>query len=185
MACDLSSGRTVGCKSGIGGIVRVYIGNYADIPAGTGYDETLGVVTVIAAQDFYSFDVRAETSSMTCNFQANAINGTTFFEQNLSLVFQKLDSTDIADIRVLCEGRPNIWVETQDDKSAGVPNVYLLGAAYGMNVTGGSVVSGTAMGDMTGYTIELQGKERDVFLQAGDGTNALPLSGVTGASVEP
>ena len=119
---------------------------------------------------------------MTCNFQTNATNGTTFFEQNLSLVFQKLDSTDIADIRVLCEGRPNIWVETQDYKSAGVPNVYLLGAAYGMNVTGGSVVSGTSMGDMTGYTIELQGKEREVFLQAGDGTSALPLSGVTGAT---
>ena len=177
MACDLSSGRLVGCKDGIGGIVRVYIGNYADIPAGTGYAEAAGVVSVIAAQDFYQFDVRPETSSMTCNFQANAANGTTFFEQNLSLVFQKLDSTDIADIRILCQGRPNIWVETQDDKSAGVPNVYLLGAEYGMNVTGGSAVSGTAMGDMTGYTIELQGKEREVFLQAADGTNALPLSG--------
>jgi hypothetical protein len=184
MACDLSSGRVVGCKDGIGGIVRVYIGNYADILAGAAYAESNGVVTAIEAQDFYQFDVRAETSSMTCNFQANAVNGTTFFEQNLSLVFQKLDSTDIADIRVLCQGRPNIWVQTADEKTAGVPHVYLLGAEYGMNVTGGTVVSGTAMGDMSGYTIELQGKERDVFLQAGDGTNTLPLSGVTGVSVE-
>tara|TARA_R110000744_G_scaffold91076_1_gene176849 strand:- start:100 stop:660 length:561 start_codon:yes stop_codon:yes gene_type:complete len=184
MACDLSSGRVVGCKSGIGGIVRVYIGNFQDLTAGAAWSETGGVVSATEVQDVYQFDVRPETSSLTINFQASPTNGTTFFEQNLSLVFQKLDSTDIADIRILCQGRPNIWVETQDRDSTGlIPVVYLLGAEFGLNVTAGSAQSGTAMGDLTGYNIELQGKEREVFYQAADGTVASPLSGVTGPAV--
>lgn len=183
MACDLNSGRTVGCKDGVGGIVRVYIGNYVDVTAGAAFAETDEVVSAIETQTYYQFDVRPETSSLTVNFQASPTNGTTFFEQNLSLVFQKLDSTDIKDIRVLCQGRPNIWVETQDRDSAGLPVVYLLGAEFGMNVTGGAAQSGTAMGDLTGYNLEIQGKEREVFYQAAAGTVALPLSGVTGVTV--
>lgn len=180
MACDLSSGRTVGCKDGVGGIISVFIGNYQDMINNSTFADTAGVVTAIAAETFYQFDVRPETSSLTINLQANPTNGTTFFEQNLSLVFQKLDSTDIADIRILCQGRPNIWVQTQDGA------IMLLGAEFGMNVTGGSVQSGTAMGDLTGYSIELQGKEKEVYYQAtaptvGDAN--YPLDNVTGAVV--
>ena len=180
MACDLSSGRVVGCKDGIGGIKAVFIGNYNDMVNNATFADTAGVVSAIEAQDFYQFDVRPETSSLTINFQANPQNGTTFFEQNLSLTFQKLDSTDIADIRVMCQGRPNVWVQTEDGA------IILCGAEFGMNVTGGSVQTGTAMGDLTGYTIELQGKEREVYYEAtaptlGDAN--YPLDNVTGATV--
>ena len=105
MACDISSGRIVDCKDQIGGISRVFIGNYADMinnaTFAAGSNDT---VTAIAAQDFYQFDVRPETSSMTITYASDPANGTTFFEQALSLTFQKLDATDIADIRVLCQG---------------------------------------------------------------------------------
>ena len=180
MACDLSSGRTVGCKDGVGGIIAVFIGNYQDMVNNSTFAESSGVVSAIAAQTFYQFDVRPETSSLTINLQSNPANGTTFFEQNLSLVFQKLDSTDIDDIRILCTGRPNIWVQTQDGA------IMLLGAEFGMNVTGGSVQSGTAMGDLTGYNIELQGKEKAVWYQATAptlGDPNYPLDNVTNAVV--
>jgi hypothetical protein len=187
MACDLSSGRIVGCKDAIGGIVRVYMGNFQDMVNNTTFAASAtNVVSAIAAQTFYQFDVRPETSSLTVNFQANAANGTTFFEQNLSLVFQKLDATDLADIRILCQGRPNIWVETQEKDSNGIPVVYLVGAEFGMNVTGGNAATGTAMGDMNGFTIELQGKEREVMFEATPGTlgsSDSPLDNVTGVTI--
>mgnify|MGYP003136318606 CR=1 FL=1 len=186
MACDLSSGRIVGCKDAIGGIVRVYMGNFKDMVNNSTFTASASnVVSAIEGQTFYVFDVRPETSSLTVNFQANAANGTTFFEQNLSLVFQKLDATDLADIRILCQGRPNIWVETQEKDSNGVPVVYLVGAEFGMNVTGGNATTGTAMGDMNGYTIELQGKEREVMYEATPGTVGDVLVNVTGVSITP
>ena len=183
MACDITSGRIVGCKDAIGGIVRVYMGNFKDMVNNSTFAETGNVVTAIDGQSFFQFDVRPETSSLTVNFQANAANGTTFFEQNLSLVFQKLDATDLSDIRILCQGRPNIWVETQEKDSNGVPVVYLVGAEFGMNVSGGNATTGVAMGDMNGYTIELQGKEREVMYEASPGTVGTPFANVTGVTI--
>jgi len=178
MACDISSGRVVDCKDQIGGISRVFIGNYADmINNATWAAVTNDTVTAIAAQDFYQFDVRPETSSMTVTYASDAAAGTTFFEQALSLTFQRLDATDIADIRALCQGRPNIWVE--DNNS----NVWLLGAEFGCNVTGGNLVTGTSFADLTGYTIDFSGRESNPVWIASPGAVGTPLSGVTGVTV--
>ena len=50
MACDISSGRIVDCKDQVGGISRVYIGNYADmINNATWTAATNDTVTAIAA----------------------------------------------------------------------------------------------------------------------------------------
>lgn len=173
MACDLSSGRVVDCKDSVGGIKTVYIGNYADMPAGSAWAAASNdTVTAIEAQTFYQFDVRPETSSLTVSFQSDPANGTTFFEQSLSVTFQKLDATDIADIKVMCQGRPNIWVLDNND------NVFLLGAVHGCNVQGGSLVSGQGFGDLSGYTIDFVGREANPVFYA-----AAPLSGVTGITI--
>ena len=173
MACDLSSGRVVDCKDSVGGIKTVYIGNYAVMPAGADWAAASNdTVTAITAQTFYQFDVRPETSSLTVSFQSDPANGTTFFEQSLSVTFQKLDATDIADIRVLCQGRPNIWVLDNND------NVFLLGAVHGCNVQGGSLVSGQGFGDLSGYTIDFVGREANPVFYA-----AAPLSGVTNITI--
>lgn len=178
MPCEISSGRIVDCKDQIGGISRVFIGNYADmINNATWLAATNDTVTVIAAQTFYQFDVRPETSSMTITYASDPANGTTFFEQALSLTFQRLDATDIADIRALCQGRPNIWVE--DNNS----NVWLLGAEFGCNVTGGNLVTGTSFADLTGYTIDFSGREANPVWIAAAGTVADPFGNVTGVTV--
>ena len=72
MSCDISSGRVVDCKDQIGGISRVFIGNYADmINNDTWTAETSDTVTAIVAQTFYQFDVRPETSSMTITYASD------------------------------------------------------------------------------------------------------------------
>ena len=179
MACDISSGRIVDCKDQIGGISRVFIGNYADmINNATWAADTNDTVTAIAAQTFYQFDVRPETSSMTVTYASDPANGTTFFEQALSLTFQKLDATDIADIRALCQGRPNVWVMDNND------NIWLLGAEFGCNVTGGNLVTGASFSDLTGYTIDFSGRESNpVWIATADTTVGDYLSGVSGVTV--
>ena len=181
MACTISGGRIVDCKDSVGGIKAVYIGNYIDMVSNTTWAESGDVVSAISAQDFYEFEVRPETSSLTVNYQSDPNAGTTFFEQVLSVTFQKLDATDIADLRALCQGRPNIWVLDNND------NAWLIGAEHGCNVSGGSLTTGTAFGDMSGFTMDFTGKESNPIWiatpSAGAGTTNFPLDNVTGAAV--
>ena len=176
MACTLSSGRIVDCKESVGGIQKVFFSNYVNYLAQTGFQETGDVVSVATtdtAIDVYEFDVRPETSSLTVTYQSDPANGTTFFEQSLSLTFQKFDSTDIGDIRSICQGRPNVWVLDNN------LNLFLIGAVYGCNVQGGNLVTGQGFGDLNGYTIDLVGREQNPVYVA-TATQADPFAAVTG-----
>ena len=179
MACEIDSGRAVGCKSSLGGIKTIYIGGaFEDMPSQTDWAFTADshFVTAIKTKAFYTFEVRPELSSLVVNYMADAASGTSFFEQVLSCTFQLLDQTDIQDIMDLCQGRPNIWVEDNN------LNVMLLGAEYGMNVTGGNIQTGTAYSDMSGYTIDFTGREQTPVWFANAPSDADPFAGVTGAS---
>ena len=50
--------------------------------------------------------------------------------------------------------QPNILIEDNNG------NVFLAGAEYGADVTGGTVVTGGAMADMSGYTLSFTGMEK-------------------------
>jgi hypothetical protein len=182
MACDITSGRILDCKDSVGGIKAVYIGNYLDMPNQANWAAASNdTVTAIGAQTFFEFELRPELSSLTVNYNSDPSTGTTFFEQVLSLTFQKLTATDIADIRLLCQGRPNIWVLDNSD------NCWLIGAEHGCNVTGGSLQTGVAMGDLVGFTMDFTAKETNpVWLataSAGLGVADYPLDNVTNATV--
>lgn len=186
MACNITSGRIVDCKNSLGGLKGIYISggvDYVDMPAqsawAAGTDDT---VTAIGAETFYEFELRPELSSLTVNYQSDPASGTTFFEQVLSVTFQKLDATDIADIRNLCQGRPNIWVLDNNAKC------WLIGAEFGCNVTGGSIVSGAAFSDMNGFTVDFTAREQNPIWLATAGVvgeTDYPLDNVTNAVVTP
>ena len=51
-------------------------------------------------------------------------------------------------------GRPHIIVEDHNN------NFFYCGLEHGAEVTGGTISTGAAMGDMSGYTITLTAQER-------------------------
>jgi len=183
MACTISSGRVVDCADSVGGIQRVLIASeFKEMPTQSDWAVTGDTVTAIAAQTFYTFELRPELSSLTVNYAADKASGTTFFEQVLSCTFQKLDVTDVADIKAICQGRPNIWVLDNMNKC------WLIGAMYGCNVTGGNIQTGTAFGDMNGFTIDFTAKETNPIWLANASTVGVaganyPLDQVTNAIV--
>lgn len=180
MACDISSGRLVDCKESLGGIKKILIGNYIDMPSQSAWAQTDDVITAIGTEEFWEFELRPELSSLTVNYQSDAASGTTFFEQVLSVTFQRLDSTDIADIRALCQGRPNIWILDNNAKC------WLIGAEFGCNVSGGMLQTGVAYSDLTGFTIDFSAREQNPIWLATAGTvgaTDYPLDAVTGATI--
>ena len=76
-------------------------------------------------------------------------------EQTLSLSLQKLTVAETNELKLICYNRVQIFVQDMND------NVFLLGFDNGVDVSGGTIVTGAAKGDMSGYTIELRAEEKD------------------------
>jgi len=155
--CDfITKGRQEPCKDSVGGISAVYFVNYGDMGAITystavGEEEVVELVTGTPAA--YKYDVR-NNSSYTENIQASRESGTNYFEQVLELTLIKLTIEDHKAIKRLSVGRPHIIIEDN------LGNLMMAGLEHGCDVTGGTVVTGGAMGDMSGYTLSFTGMER-------------------------
>jgi len=155
MACDiLTTGRAVACQKSVGGLVAAYFVNYGDLGAIT-YDVTdTDVIDAFGGSpDAYKYDLR-EQSSFEQSFVGSVDNGTIYMEQTLNLTFTKLDKESNKELKLMAYGRPNVIVEDQNG------NLFVAGLVNGAEVTAGTIVTGAAMGDLTGYTLTLSGKEK-------------------------
>ena len=157
MACDLTSGWTIDCKDSQGGIVKVFIANG---PV-DGFTETSGVLSAItvggvavAPADFFEFEVPKQTSSLTETVNASTENGTVFYQQDLTLVFNKLEATKRNQILLMAQNE-NMIVVAKD----GNGKYWSVGLERGASLTAGSLTSGTAYGDRNGGELTLTGLE--------------------------
>lgn len=153
MACDLSRGRKEVCKDSVGGLKAVYFVNWGDATGYT-YDATdTDMITAVAGTPTaYKYELKG-ASTFTQNINSSRENGTTFFEQVLTLTFKKLTTKDNKELKLMAYGRPQVVVEDNNG------NFFYAGLTHGMDVTGGTVVTGGAMGDLSGYTLTLTGQE--------------------------
>ena len=68
-------------------------------------------------------------------------------------MLKKQDVITHKQIKLLAYGRPNIIVENNNGQ------FFIAGLVRGMDVTAGTIANGTALGDMTGYTLTFTGQE--------------------------
>lgn len=176
MSCDISRGRIEPCKENVGGIAAVYIVNQNEL--GTiSYDSTDEdvVETVSGTPSAYKFAVKgASTYTETPTSSREA--GTTYFEQVLELQLPRLSKEDHKTIKLLSFGHPHIIIEDNNH------NLLLAGIEYGMDVTGGSIVTGSGMGEFQGYNLTFTGMERipaNFIVSDGDTISALTAAGFT------
>ena len=186
MACDITRGRLIDCKDTIGGLKAIYIckaySNNVSAAANINTTEmtTAGFATWSCCGgtvEVFKYDLVPNLSSMTVNVNSDNANGTTFFEQTLSVVLQKIDHDMTNELRLMAYSRSQIFVQDQND------NVFLLGIDNGCHVSGGTVITGTAMGDQNGYTISWAAQEKNALIQlpasAGPATAKYPFDGLT------
>lgn len=154
MACDLTIGRAVPCKDVVGGIKSVYFVDFGDFGA-IAYDSTNtdAIETIAGTPEAFQYDVKGN-SSFTQNVNSSRENGTTFYEQVLELTFTKLDKQSHKELKLMAFGRPHVFVEDYNE------NIFLMGLEFGAEITGGTIVTGAAMGDLSGYTLSLTAQEK-------------------------
>jgi len=159
MACDLSLGRVEPCKDVVGGLDAVYFINFDDAPVGdivydvtnTDVIETLNSTpSTITA---YKYELKGN-SSFEQTITSSRENGTTFFEQVLNLTLKKQDLATHKEVKLLAFGRPHVIVKDHNN------NYFYCGLEWGADVTGGTISTGAAMGDLSGYTLTLTAQER-------------------------
>ena len=82
MACSLTTGRKVPCKSAVGGIKTIYFADF-----GTLGDATIAACEITAfsgTPDWFQIDVKGNSSLETA-INSSRENGTTFYESTLNL----------------------------------------------------------------------------------------------------
>jgi len=150
MACSLTTGRKVPCKSAVGGIKTIYFADF-----GTLGDATIaaGEITAFSGTpDWFQFDVKGNSSLETA-INSSRENGTTFYESTLNLTLTFQDKATQEELKLIAHARPHIAIEDYNG------NYFVMGLEHGADVNGGTIVTGAAMGDLTGYTIKAVAQE--------------------------
>ena len=174
MACDLSLGRKEPCKDVVGGIRSVYFTDFGDLGTVTQTDDE--ITDLSGTFTAYKYEVKGN-SSFEQNITSSRENGTTFFEQTLNLTLHKLSKEDNKELKLLAYGRPHVAVEDYNG------NVFVMGLEHGADVSGGTIVTGAAMGDLSGYTLTLTGMEKQPANFVDSPTSSDPYAGMSSATV--
>ena len=153
MACALTTGRSLPCKSAVGGLKTVYFADYGTLGNAT---ISSGEITAFSGLSisWYKYDIKGN-SSLETTVNSSRENGTTFYTQTLNLTLTYLDKSTQEEIKLLAAARPHIAIEDYNG------NFFLVGLEHGAEVTGGTIVSGAAMADLSGFTLTFEAMETD------------------------
>lgn len=157
MACDITNGRIEECKDSVSGLKSIFIINYDDLDSDdVTYDATdtdlIDTWAPASPINLYKYELKGNNSFET-NINSSRENGTTFFEQNLAIQLKRQDIQTHKNVKLLAFGRPRIVVRSMTDQ------FFLMGLDQGADVTGGTVSSGSALGDFNGYSLTFTAME--------------------------
>jgi len=173
MSCNLTRGFSVSCADSIGGLKAVYLcKEYVSNARAAAIFNTAGTAglelqmdtggfaswldeagAAISTPTVFRYMLRPGASNLNTTVNASSANGTTFFTQTLSLTLPKLSVQQTNEIKLICQNRVQIFIEDNNG------NMFFIGMDNGCEATGGTVVTGAARGDMSGYTLTLAGEE--------------------------
>lgn len=152
MSCVINTGYSLGCKDNTGGIRKAFIGNFSSDTTYT-YDANNIVTGVTSGATYYTFEQRQENGDFSQEGNHSPENGTNFWAQNLTLIFQKNEATLRDTLLLLAKSSLTIIVQDQNNK------YWLLGKNNACELTASTSGFGKAYGDLNGVTVTLTGKE--------------------------
>jgi hypothetical protein len=153
MPCALTQGYVLDCKDSLGGMTEVLFIAKADVTATTEASGVITAITKAAGKRFYKYELVKETANFVENINASVENGTVFYQQELTIVLNKLQANTRNEILLLAQ---SLLVAIAKDNNG---NYWYLGKNNGLDITAGNSGTGTAIGDRSGYTLTFTGKE--------------------------
>ena len=150
--CLISGGYTLGCLDNIGGVQEVYLANWSsDVEYESSVDNTITGIT--SGSTYYKFETPKQTAGLTETPNVSVENGTVFYNQELSLVLNKMEAELRNQVLLITRATTTIIVKDQNG------NYWLIGKQNGSNVSGGAHGTGLAYGDRNGYSLVISAME--------------------------
>lgn len=164
MSCLTTAGILIACKEAIGGIKALYLGDYATFANTATIDGPTNLVTALPTGDVYEFELPKHTGSFTEEAAISIENGTVYYTQTVVAMFHGMTAARALQLQNIAKGRNVLFVQDNNN------NIWMCGYKDGVEVTAFTTASGTAKGDMSGYTITFTGEEKDkAYLLDADG----------------
>lgn len=173
----LTNGLSKSCDTNAGGVNKLFIADYENVistTTATASGQTgqwINTVGMTASTKFYEI----QTNKNVCNFTESVAidlnNGTTFFNQVVTIVLSRRETTKRDFIEKLVAGQKQLALIVLDSNGL----YWFFGLDEGAYVTAIEGGSGTAKADMNGYTVTLTAMEPDQAYQV----NPSIVAGIT------
>jgi hypothetical protein len=155
MACELTAGFALDCKEGVGGIRAIFLASMPAFYEGgvVTIDATSQEVDGLPTASVYQYVLPKHTGSFTEEVQSSVENGTIFYTQTVTATFFKLTAARRKQLELVAKNRLVVFVLDNNN------NIWMVGKVDGAEVTAASTSTGTAKGDLNGYTITFTAEE--------------------------
>jgi hypothetical protein len=157
MSCAITEGFALDCRDSVGGIQALYIIAKANVTAYTAASGTVSAITKSSV--FYKYELEEENSMAQSVMTGNRQNGTLFFAQEVTAIFQKLTYQTRDKLKTLGKNRLVIIVKDNNGK------FWIMGKDRGLMINTSTAATGTAMGDLNGTTVVFGGNEPDDWFE--------------------
>ena len=163
----LTGGLSKSCENNAGGVNKIYVTDFdnAAITLGASTSPQVGnwidAITMSGSTKFYE----VQTNKNVCNFTESVAidlnNGTTFFNQVVTLELTRRETTKRTFIDQLVAGQKPLRLIVLDSNG----NYWLFGETEGSYVSAIEGGSGTAKADKNGYTVTFTAMEAEQAYQ--------------------
>lgn len=162
------TGIEVGCKDNMGGIKAVWITPVVNSNIEFAVSEEK--IASITGGDFKKYTFRKQTGGMNSTLTVDDTVGTQYWTTELTLQFSKMETSKAVEINALTWTDTIVIVKDSNNK------YWLLGYDNPVSTTASTAQTGTAYGDLNGYTLTLTDMSKDLpFELSAEAVTALGL----------
>jgi len=160
MACDITKGRLdTPCKTGVGGVKAFYFLNY-DPSIYKQFTKADGLITALQETpttplDIYKYELRSSGHNLEDANENSEETGTSFVTSTFTAILKQIGATTRDELQLASFGRPQVIVEDYNG------NFLLVGIENGCTVSVNQV-TGSAMGELSGYNLTITAQEREL-----------------------
>lgn len=169
MACSLTSGYSLGCRTSVGGLEWVAFTAFANKGTVTAASGTITAWTLASGQ-FFKYEQEEEVGEATSTETLSRPNGTIFYAEEVKMAINGLTPALTQELRLLAQNRLIGIAKFRDGQS------FAFGLDYGLMKSAQASKSGLAFGDRNGYEMTFSGNEaNDIKLVSTSVITALGL----------
>jgi len=152
MACLINDALALDCMDSLGGVKVAYIlaGDITETTENVGGE----ITDITGTGNFYEFQLAKDTAFYNETITPSNANGSLFYQGELTIVLQKMDAVKRNQILLLAQNR-DLRIAFVDNNDV----TYIAGLSRGMVMSSGTAATGTAVGDLNGYTLIFQSQE--------------------------